>query len=127
MKNIKSLDNFLNEAAEVVDVLELSICYITSTIADKNTAGEVIENVRSEISYALMIPNADKYEVKKQKIQTTQHCTEITMTVNLPQLYITRKGVEEYRIRDMHSAVMKSANILSAHVFLSTKNANLSI
>lgn len=127
MKNIKSLDNFLNEAAEIVDVAEISICYITSTLADKNTAGEVIENVRSEISYALMIPNADKYEVKKQKIQLTPHCTEITMTVNLPQLYIPRKEVEQYRIKDLHSAVMKSDNILSSHVFLSTKNANLSI
>lgn len=117
----------MNEADNsVVDVMELSICYITSTMADKNTAGDVIENIRKEISYSLMIPNADKYEVKKQKIQTTSHCTEITMTVNLPQLYIPRKGVEQYRIRDLHSAVMKSGNILSAHVFLSTTNANLS-
>ena len=117
----------MNEADNsVVDVMELSICYITSTMADKNTADDVIENIRKEISYGLMIPNADKYEVKKQKIQTTSHCTEITMSVNLPQLYIPRKDVEQYRIRDLHSAVMKSDNILSAHVFLSTTNANLS-
>lgn len=125
---MKPLTQYLNEAdKDVVDVMELSICYTTSSIADKNTAGEVIENIRKEISCGLMIPNADKYEVKKQKIQTTTHCTEITMTVNLPQLYIPRKSVEQYRIRDLHSAVMKSDNILSAHVFLSTKNANLSI
>lgn len=125
---MKQLAQYLNEAdKDVADVMELSICYITSTIADKNTAGDVIENIRKQISYGLMIPNADKYEVKKQKIQTTTHCTEITMTVNLPQLYIPRKGVEQYKIRDLHSAVMKSDNILSAHVFLSTKNANLSI
>ena len=124
---MKQLAQYMNEADNgVVDVMELSICYITSTTADKNTAVEVIENVKKQISYGLMIPNADKYEVKKQKIQTTSHCTEITMTVNLPQLYITRKGVEEYKMRDLHSAVMKSSNILSVHVFLSTKNANLS-
>lgn len=125
MKNLR--DYMIESVNDAVDVMELSICYITSTIADKNTAGEVIENIRKEISCGLMIPNADKYEVKKQKIQTTTHCTEITMTVNLPQLYIPRKGVEQYRMRDLHSAVMKSDNILSAHVFLSTKNANLSI
>lgn len=125
---MKTLTQYLNEAdKDVTDVIELSICYTTSTIADKNTAGEVIENIKKEISCGLMIPNADKYEVKKQKIQTTTHCTEITMTVNLPQLYIPRKSVEQYRIKDLHSAVMKSDNILSAHVFLSTKNANLSI
>lgn len=127
MKNIKSLDNFLNEAAGIVDVAEISICYITSTIADKNTAGEVIENIRSEIAYGIGDAYADQYEVKKQKIQTTQHCTEITMTVNLPVMFISRKELEQYRMQDFHSAVMKSANILSAHVFLSTKNANLSI
>lgn len=124
---MKQLTQYLNEADKgVVDVMELSICYITSVPSDRSTAVEVIENIKKEISYALMIPNADKYEVKKQKIQTTPHCTEITMTVNLPQMYITRKGVEEYRMRELHSAVMKSSNILSAHIFLSTKNANLS-
>lgn len=125
---MKQLAQYMNEADNsVVDVMELSICYITSTSADKNTAGEVIENIKRQISYGLMIPYADKYEVKKQKIQTTPHCTEITMTVNLPQMYIPRKEVGQYKIKDLHSAVMKSSNILSAHVFLSTKNANLSI
>ena len=39
----------------------------------------------------------------------------------------SRKELEQYRIQDFHSTVMKYSNILSAHVFLSTKNANLSI
>lgn len=125
---MKQLTQYMNEADNgIVDVMELSICYTTSTPSDRSTAVEVIENIRKQISHGLMLTYADKYEVKKQKIQNTPHCTEITMTVNLPQLYITRKGVEEYKIKSLHSAVMKSSNILSAHVFLSTKNINISI
>lgn len=124
---MKQLAQYMNEADNgVVDVMELTICYTTSTPSDRSTAADVIENIRKQISRGLMLTYADKYEVKKQKIQTTSHCTEITMTVNLPQLYITNKSAKEYKIRDPHSAVMKSSNILSAHVFLSTKNANLS-
>lgn len=125
---ITKFDEFnINEAANAVDVAEINVCYITSPVADKNLAGKVIENIRSEIAYALGDNFADKYEVKKQKIQTTLHCTEISMTVNLPTAYINRDSIRRARIQDLLSAVTKSGDMLSANVFLTTNDGHLEI
>lgn len=125
---ITKFDEFdINEAANAVDVAEITVCYITSSIADKNLAGKVIENIRSEIAYALGDNFADKYEVKKQKIQTTLHCTEISMTVNLPTAYINRDSIRRARIEDLRGAVNNAGDMLNVNVFLTTNNGHLEI
>ncbi|MBR4591506.1 MAG: hypothetical protein IKO36_12750 [Bacteroidaceae bacterium] len=125
---ITKFDNFnINEALNAVDVAEITVCYITSSIADKNLAGKVIENIRNEIAYALGDEFADKYEVKKQKIQTTLHCTEISMTINLPATYISRDSIRRARIQDLRSAVNNAGNMLSVNVFLTTNDGHLEI
>lgn len=125
---ITKFDEFdINEVANAVDVAEITVCYITSSIADKNLAGKVIENIRSEIAYALGDNFADKYEVKKQKIQTTLHCTEISMTVNLPTAYINRDSIRRARIEDLRGAVNNAGDMLNVNVFLTTNNGHLEI
>lgn len=125
---ITKFDEFnINEAANAVDVAEITVCYITSSVADKNLAGKVIENIRSEIAYALGDEFADKYEVKKQKIQTTLHCTEISMTINLPTVYINRDSIKHARIQDLRGAVNNAGDMLSVNVFLTTNNGHLEI